>query len=140
MAGDRPHASLLQGDTPEWRLWSLVAELANRIRPESWVLIGGQMVALHMHLAGATPRRTTADIDIVADILTERTAFQRCKTAARDIGLEAQPSITGRTLHEQPVDVSAEVDGNPHRVTFAQRVGVWEARIGGLRVTLRVTA
>lgn len=99
MAGDRPHASLLQGDTPEWRLWSLVAELASRIRPESWVLIGGQMVALHMHLAGATPRRTTTDVDIVADVLTERTSFQACKNAAKEIGLDAQPSITGETLH-----------------------------------------
>ncbi len=43
-------------------------------------------------------------------------------------------------IHEQPWAVSAEVDGNPHRVTFAQRVGVREARMGGLRVTLRVTA
>jgi hypothetical protein len=86
MVGDRPHVSLLRGDTPEWRLWSLPAELASRIKPESWVLIGGQMVALHMHLGGATPRRTTTDVDIVADVLTERTAFQACKAAAKEIG------------------------------------------------------
>lgn len=99
MDADQPSASLRQSDTAEWKLWSLVAELANRLKPESWVLIGGQMVALHVHLAGGTPRRTTTDVDIVADILTDRNAFHACKAAAINMGLEAQPSITAKFLH-----------------------------------------
>ncbi len=99
MDADQPSASLLRSDTAEWKLWSLVAELANRLDPGSWVLIGGQMVALHVHLAGGMPRRTTTDVDIVADIVTDRSAFHSCKTAAIDMGLEAQPSITGKSLH-----------------------------------------
>ena len=99
MDADQPSASLLRSDTAEWRLWSLVAELANRLEPKSWVLIGGQMVALHVHLAGGVPRRTTTDVDIVADILTDRNAFHACKAVALDMGLEAQPSITGKNLH-----------------------------------------
>ena len=99
MDADQPSASLLRSDTAEWRLWSLVAELANRFEPKSWVLIGGQMVALHVHLAGGVPRRTTTDVDIVADILTDRSAFHACRAVALDMGLEAQPSITGRNLH-----------------------------------------
>ncbi len=99
MDADQPSASLLRSDTAEWRLWSLVAELANRLEPESWVLIGGQMAGLHVHLAGVSPRRTTTDVDIVADILTDRNAFHACKAVALDMGLEAQPSITGKNLH-----------------------------------------
>jgi predicted nucleotidyltransferase len=99
MDSDQPSASLLRSDTAEWRLWSLVAELANRLDPESWVLIGGQMTALHAHLAGVAPRRTTTDVDIVADILTDRSAFHACKAAAIAMGLEAQPSITANFLH-----------------------------------------
>jgi len=99
MDADQPSASLLRSDTAEWELWSLVAELANRFEPKSWVLIGGQMVALHVHLAGGVPRRTTTDVDIVADILTDRGAFHACRAVALDMGLEAQPSITGRNLH-----------------------------------------
>ena len=99
MATDRPSVSLRRGDTPEWKLWSPVAELASNVDPNSWVLIGGQMVALHLHLAGEMPRRTTTDVDIVADVFTKRGSFQACKAAARDMGLEAEPSITGKFLH-----------------------------------------
>ena len=90
---------MLKADTPEWQLWSLVADLANRLEPGSWILIGGQMVALHIHLTGRTPRRTTTDIDIVADVLTSRSSFQACTAVARDMGLEPRPSLNGRTLH-----------------------------------------
>lgn len=99
MDADQPSASLRRSETAEWKLWSLVAELANRLDPQSWVLIGGQMVALHVHLAGGTPHRTTTDVDIVADILSDRSAFNACKTVAIDMGLEAQPSITAKFLH-----------------------------------------
>jgi hypothetical protein len=39
-----------------------------------------------------------------------------------------------------PVDPLAEVDGNPRRVAFPQRVGLEEHQFDQLRVTLRVTA
>jgi predicted nucleotidyltransferase len=99
MDADQPSANLLRSDTAEWKLWSLVAELANRLDPQSWVLIGGQMVALHVHLAGGAPRRTTTDVDIVADVLSDRNAFHACKAVAIGMNLEAQPSITGKNLH-----------------------------------------
>lgn len=99
MVADQPSGSLLRGDTPEWKLWSLVGQLASNVDPNSWVLIGGQMVALHLHLAGDVPRRTTTDVDIVADVLTKRGSFQACKAAAQEMGLDAEPSITGKFLH-----------------------------------------
>ena len=70
MATELKRVGMLQADTPEWRLWAAIAELASYLTADQWVLIGGQMVALHLRLAGAQPTRTTTDIDIVADILT----------------------------------------------------------------------
>jgi predicted nucleotidyltransferase len=90
---------LLQSETPEWKLWSLVAEFSSHIDPTQWVLVGGQMVALHLHLAGGRPSRTTTDIDVVADLITAPGSFRACREAAAAVNLVAQPSITGKTLH-----------------------------------------
>jgi predicted nucleotidyltransferase len=84
MAADRPSVSLLRGDTPEWKLWSLVAELASNLDPDSWILIGGQMVDLHLHLEGEVPRRTTTDVDLVADVLTKRGSFRHARPPPED--------------------------------------------------------
>jgi predicted nucleotidyltransferase len=99
MADDMEPVGLLQLDTPEWRLWAAVAELSSYLKAREWVLIGGQMVALHLHLAGVQPSRTTADIDIVADILAVHSSYTACKNAASKMNLEPEPSITGNTLH-----------------------------------------
>jgi hypothetical protein len=58
MAAELKRVSMLQADTPEWRLWAAVAELASYLTADQWVLIGGQMVALHLRLSGALPTRT----------------------------------------------------------------------------------
>ena len=99
MAADVERVGLRRVDTPEWRLWAAIAELAGHLAAEQWVLIGGQMVALHLHVAGVQPTRTTTDIDIVADVLTAPGAYAACKNAARKMNLEPQPSLTGNTLH-----------------------------------------
>jgi len=97
MANER--VSLLRSETPEWKLWSLVAEFSSHIDPTQWVLVGGQMVALHLHLAGERPSRTTTDIDVVADLITAPGSFRACRAAAATMDLAAQPSITGKALH-----------------------------------------
>jgi predicted nucleotidyltransferase len=99
MATERSRVSLLQSDTAEWKLWALVAEFGSHLDPTQWVLIGGQMVALHLHIAGRVPSRTTTDIDIVADLVSAPGSFNACKNAATNMNLTAQPSITGKTLH-----------------------------------------
>jgi predicted nucleotidyltransferase len=91
--------SLLRPDTPEWKLWSLVAEFSSHLDPTQWALIGGQMVALHLHLAGEVPGRTTIDVDVVADLIAAPESFRACRAAAAAMDLVAQPSITGRNLH-----------------------------------------
>jgi hypothetical protein len=59
MAADGPPISLLRSDTPEWKLWATLAELSSHLVPDQWILVGGQMVALHLYRAGAQPMRTT---------------------------------------------------------------------------------
>jgi hypothetical protein len=53
---------LTTGDTPAWQLWAQLAQFARHLQPTDWVLVGGQMVALHCHIAGITPGRATTDI------------------------------------------------------------------------------
>ena len=69
--------------------------------------------------------------------LNIRQAFTRASIAS---------AVQRRSRRPEPIpeDVGepllAEVDGNPHRVAFSQRVGSEEAPMSRLRVTLRVTA
>lgn len=86
-------------DTPAWQLWSQLVELSRHLELDDWLLVGGQMVALHCHLAGVAPGRATTDIDIVANVLTTNRALSACRAAARAMGLEPDPSLDGRHLH-----------------------------------------
>lgn len=85
--------------TPAWQLWAQVAKLSNLLQPDDWLLIGGQMVALHCHLAGIVPGRATTDIDIVANVVVSSDALHACREAARALDLEPQPSADGRRQH-----------------------------------------
>ena len=86
----------LVGDDPVWRA---IADIAARMRVDEWVLIGGQMVALHGFIAGTSPPRATTDIDIVADVLVRAGALGRCVDVLTSMHLEGKPSITDRSLH-----------------------------------------
>ena len=66
---------LKTGNTPAWQLWAHLAQFARHLQPTDWVLVGGQMVALHCHIAGITPGRATTDIDIVANVLLNPNAL-----------------------------------------------------------------
>lgn len=54
------------GNDPVWRA---IRDIAAHMRTDEWVLIGGQMVAMHGFIAGTTPPRATTDIDIVANVM-----------------------------------------------------------------------
>jgi len=90
---------LTAGTTPAWQLWSQLALFAGHLRPTDWVLVGGQMVALHCHIAGVTPGRVTTDIDIVANVLVNPNALAACRHAAAALDLTAQPSADNRRQH-----------------------------------------
>jgi predicted nucleotidyltransferase len=80
-------------------IWSAVVDIAGAMRQDEWLLIGGQMVALHGFIAGAVPPRATTDIDIVADVMVRAGALQRCAAVLEALHFDPQPSITGRSLH-----------------------------------------
>ena len=86
----------LVGDDP---VWKAIADIAERMRVDEWVLIGGQMVALHGFIADVSPPRATTDIDIVADVLVRPGALGRCVDVLTSMDLEEKPSITGKSLH-----------------------------------------
>jgi hypothetical protein len=48
--------------------WRAIAELTSHVPIDDWVVVGGQMVAIHAALAGVDPPRLTDDGDIVVDV------------------------------------------------------------------------
>ena len=91
--------SMKTGDTPAWQLWAHLAQFARYLQPTDWVLVGGQMVALHCHIAGVTPGRATTDIDIVANLLVNPNALFACRDAASALDLTPQRSANNRRQH-----------------------------------------
>jgi predicted nucleotidyltransferase len=83
----------------ETRIWTALIEIARRLDPEDWVLVGGQMVALHGYVRGSTPPRTSEDIDLVANLLVRPGSLQACAAAAESINLTPRPSLAGKRLH-----------------------------------------
>jgi hypothetical protein len=57
-------------------LWHLLFDLSDEM-PDSWCLIGGQMVALHGLEHGRTDARPSADGDVLVDIRAQPTALRR---------------------------------------------------------------
>ena len=80
-------------------LWHTIIGIAQALRPDEWVLVGGQMVALHGFMAGAVPPRVTTDIDIVADVMVRAGTLHRCVEVLESMKLEPRPSLTGKRLH-----------------------------------------
>lgn len=52
--------------------WAAVAELAEAFQPESWMVVGGQMVAIHAARSGVVMVRATTDVDVVIDVRAQR--------------------------------------------------------------------
>lgn len=89
----------LDGDiVAETKIWIALIEIARRLDPQDWVLVGGQMVALHGYIRGSTPPRTSEDIDIVANLLVRSASLQACAAAAESINLNPRPSLAGKRL------------------------------------------
>lgn len=82
----------------EKQLWRALLQIAERLDPQDWVLVGGQMVALHGYIHGRTPPRTSDDIDLVANLLVRPASLQDCASAAESINLTPRPSLAGKYL------------------------------------------
>ena len=70
--------------------WPLLFDVAEATPAHSWVLVGGMMVQAHAMLANIAPPRTTTDVDLLLDILSNRTSAQTVVTALRQIGFTTQ--------------------------------------------------
>ncbi len=80
------------------QLWRALLQIAEQLDPHDWVLVGGQMVALHGYIHGNVPPRTSEDIDLLANVLVRSASLQNCASAAESINLTARPSLTGKRL------------------------------------------
>lgn len=91
-------------------LWDLVLDIADRVPPDRWALIGGQMVMLHGLVAGRTPTRASQDVDVLADLLTDPAGLVRCVEAVRQLDLQPVVDSTGHVYRfRRPAD-SATAD------------------------------
>jgi predicted nucleotidyltransferase len=77
-------------------LWELILDLAERLPPAGWVLVGGQMVMLHGRVADRVATRASEDVDVLADLLTDEAALTRCVRAVRDLDLQPRPDSVGK--------------------------------------------
>ena len=63
---DRVPVELPILDDYEYALWDTLLELSD-LRPQEWILIGGQMVLVHATEAGVRPPRLSADLDVLVN-------------------------------------------------------------------------
>lgn len=78
--------------------WEAISELAQRVPIDSWVVVGGQMVAIHAALAGVDQPRVTDDGDVVVDVRgAGRDAIGHVARTLVDIGFAALSSADNVT-------------------------------------------
>ena len=85
---------------PAWQLWAQVAQLSHHLQLGDWLLVGGQMVALHCHLAGINPGRATIDIDVVANVVV--TSDATSTTTATHASVVSTAGWTGLPTTQLP--------------------------------------
>lgn len=76
------------GDDDLLSPWTTVFEVARAIDVSDWVLVGGLMVQLHARRASIPPPRATKDVDLIADVQTNRSSFGSIGSALTSIGFE----------------------------------------------------
>lgn len=91
--------------------WHAIAELAQRVSIDQWVVVGGQMVAIHAALAGVEPPRVTDDGDVVVDVRTAgREAMGRVARTLVEVGftvLSSPDNITRFVRGQASIDLLA---------------------------------
>lgn len=80
---------------PEDALWQLVFDLGRRLDPAQWELVGGLMVVLHGIAAGRVPPRPTADVDVLAHVVSSAGALEACVTVVEQLGFKATSDSAG---------------------------------------------
>lgn len=102
--------------------WEAIAELAERVSIEEWVVVGGQMVAIHAALAGVDPPRVTDDGDVVVDIRAAgRQAMEVFARTLVDIGfsvLASPDNVTRFVRGDATIDLLAPEGLAAHAMTI----------------------
>lgn len=62
-------------------IWDLILDLAEQLPPNTWALVGGQMVMLHGLLADRAVTRASQDVDVLADLVTSAAGLNACSRA-----------------------------------------------------------
>jgi hypothetical protein len=91
-------------------LWELVLDIAERVPPDRWLLIGGQMVMLHGLAAGQAPTRASQDVDVLADLLTDSSGLARCVDALRELDLRPEADSAGQVYRFRRASDNATAD------------------------------
>jgi hypothetical protein len=80
-------------------LWNVLLDLSEKVQ-DAWSLIGGQMVLLHGLENSRTPPAASADLDVLADVLSDQRSLSRLVTALGSLGFTpAGMSPQGNLLH-----------------------------------------
>lgn len=122
----RPHVTLdAESGTWEEPPWPSAFELARRLPPSSWTLVGGLMVNLHAALAGLPSSRSTVDVDSTLHLETHAVTFAQAAAILASAGYV----LDAETKHAYRFDRGRErVD-----VMCSDRQLIWKRRRFGGR-------
>ena len=113
----------------ERRVWQEVVALGATLRPEQWMLIGGQMVSLYGAWAGRERKRVTEDIDVLANMELLTAHLQACTGALTSRGYASVPDSHGLVyrFHKRDAEASSvQID-----LLVPDRILSKSARFGG---------
>jgi hypothetical protein len=79
----------------EAAVWALTREIVTLFSALPWVLIGGQMVAIHEAEHGVRPLRSTVDVDALLDVRTLSTATLAAARLLQSASFAAQHDVEG---------------------------------------------
>ena len=131
----------IQMNTPILPPWNTVIEIAERINPERWLLVGGLMVQAHAMIAGRYVRATT-DIDMLIDVMADTKNIHAVIRGLESLGFELkEPGLRGTAFHrmvkgELIVDllVSDHLPSNKRKLSVVNRWPMLEVSGGAQAV------
>lgn len=108
--------------------WAALSKLADAFDFRSWMLVGGQMVAVHAARLGVDMPRATIDVDVVIDVRAERRAHaERLSGWLVEQGFEVERNDEGTDRYRRGdarIDLLApdNLGGRPVRTVDGGRI------------------
>ena len=127
--------------TPILPPWDTVVNIAARINPERWLLVGGLMVQAHAMIAERYVR-TTSDIDMLIDVISDTKNIHAVISGLESLGFELkEPGLRGTAFHrmmrgELIVDllISDHLPSNKRKLSVVNRWPMLEVSGGAQAV------